>query len=145
MQVKVTNVGRVFTARLERGERLLDAIVHIAKDFEIRGGFVNAIGALHPAEIKYFREDLQDYESLLIDEMVELLSASGSISILEGDPMVHLHVVVGRADGTTLGGHCGAQSTIHITGEVYIYETQDPIYRSKGIDSPVNLLNLVDY
>src|SRR5271157_2070684 len=140
MKVKVTSVGRVITARLEPGEKLLESITQIAEEYEIQGGLVNIIGALQPVEIMFFDMAQQKYQSLYYDEMVELISASGSVSRIGKKPFIHLHIVVGRADGTTLGGHCGPGSTISITGEVYIYETKAPVRRVKGQNSPINLL-----
>jgi uncharacterized protein len=36
---------------------------------------------------------------------VEVLSFAGDIAIDKGEPKVHAHVVVGKADATAPGGH----------------------------------------
>ncbi len=132
MKAKLTNAARICVARLEKGEHLLDSLTMLAKECNIKSGLVSVIGALRPAEIKYFQLDKKEYKSILIDESVELVSATGTITMLGSDPFVHLHIVVGRQDGTTMGGHCGPASTINITGEVTLIETSDPIYRVKN-------------
>jgi hypothetical protein len=140
MKSKVTSVGRVITARLEPGEKLLESVTNLAAEYDIQGGLVSVIGALRPAEVMFFDMVQQQYQSLLFDEMVELISATGSVSRIGKKPFIHMHIVCGRSDGTTIGGHCGPQSTISITGEVYIYETQGTMRRVKRHNTPVNLL-----
>lgn len=141
MKAKLTNAARICVARLDKGERLLDSLVVLAKEYQIKTGLVGVIGALQPAEIMYYQLEKKAYKSILIEESVELLHATGTITLFEDKPFVHLHIVVGRQDGSTMGGHCGPASTINITGEVTIIETTDPIYREKNAEFKANFLN----
>jgi len=40
-----------------------------------------------------------------VREQVEVLTLAGDIALEKGDPKVHAHVVVGKADGSAHGGH----------------------------------------
>ena len=40
-----------------------------------------------------------------MSEQVEVLSLIGDVALKDGEPKVHAHVVVGRSDGSTRGGH----------------------------------------
>jgi len=142
MKAKFTKTSRCCIARLDKGERLLDSILALSKLHKIKSGIVEVIGALRPAEIMYYEIDKKAYKSILIDEPVELIMATGSIALLGSDPVVHLHITIGRHDGTTLGGHCGPASTISITGEVFIIEIVDPVYRVRNEDFKLNFLDL---
>ncbi len=141
MKAKLTNAARICVARLDKGERLLDSLTTLAKEYNIKSGLVGVIGALRPAEIMYYQLEKKEYKSILIDESVELLHATGTVTVFDNKPFVHLHIVVGRQDGTTMGGHCGPASTVNITGEVTIIETTDPIYRTKNAEFKANFLD----
>ncbi len=140
MKAKLTNAARICVARLDKGEHLLDSVIALVKEYQIKTGLVGVIGALQPAEIMYYQLEKKEYKSILIKESVELLSATGTVTLFDDNPFVHLHIVVGRQDGTTMGGHCGPASTINITGEVTIIETTDPIYRAKNAEFRANFL-----
>jgi hypothetical protein len=44
-------------------------------------------------------------ENRAIDEQVEVLSLLGDVAVAEAEPSLHLHAVLGRADGGVVGGH----------------------------------------
>jgi predicted DNA-binding protein with PD1-like motif len=140
MDAKLTNAARICVARLDKGERLLNSLITLVNEYQIKSGVVGVIGALQPAEIMYYQLGNKEYKSIMINESVELISATGTVTMLGSDPFVHLHIVVGRQDGTTMGGHCGPASTINITGEVTIIETRDPIYRAMNAEFKANFL-----
>jgi predicted DNA-binding protein with PD1-like motif len=54
----------------------------------------------------------------LIEEAGEILSCTGNVSELEGELLVHAHIVLGLADGTTRGGHL-VQGTRIFAGELF--------------------------
>ena len=56
------------------------------------------------------------------DEYVELVSCLGNVSYKDGEPIIHIHVSVGKGDYNLIGGHLSQPSIISITAEVFIYE-----------------------
>ena len=108
-------VGPTYVFRVPGGEELLSYITRFAKTNGVRLGLVLAIGALRRCKLGYYDQRAQRYEVLELDEEVELVSALGNVSIREGEPFVHVHVSVGRRDGTTLSGHL-------IEAEVFVAE-----------------------
>ena len=53
----------------------------------------------------YFDWQTKDYTSIPIVEQVEVLALVGDIALNDGEPKLHPHVVVSKADGTAHGGH----------------------------------------
>jgi predicted DNA-binding protein with PD1-like motif len=66
---------------------------------------MTAIGAFSGASLGYFDIEKKEYEKILVGEQVEVLSLIGDIALNGGEPELHAHVVRGRRDGTTKGGH----------------------------------------
>jgi hypothetical protein len=136
-----TNVGRVIVARVMPDEDLIDSIVIIVKKYDINAGLINVIGALKKFTIGYFNLKTKKYNFKTYEEDVELISCMGNISYKNEEPIVHLHVAVGRSDNSIIGGHLSQPSIISITGEIYIYEISQKIYR---VNEPKFNLALLD-
>lgn len=66
-----------------------------------------AIGGFEDFSLGFFNLDTRDFDEIPFHEdQVEVLSLMGEITLWDdGTPRVHGHVVVGRRDGTTRGGH----------------------------------------
>jgi predicted DNA-binding protein with PD1-like motif len=67
---------------------------------------LTAIGAFERAVVGWFDREAKEYRRIPVDEQVEVLSLLGDVALSpDGTPVVHAHAVLGRADGSTIGGH----------------------------------------
>jgi predicted DNA-binding protein with PD1-like motif len=58
--------------------------------------------------LMYFDWEKKDYLSLPVGEQVEVASLIGDVAQApSGAPAVHIHLVVGKRDGTAMAGHLG--------------------------------------
>jgi hypothetical protein len=104
--MQIRRMGTDFVARLEAGDEVIDSLRTWADEHEVGFAAVSAIGALRRATLGYFDPDDNAYRHLPVEEQVEVVALNGNVSRGEDDePMVHIHAVLGRADGRTLGGH----------------------------------------
>jgi hypothetical protein len=97
--------GRVFLLVLETGEDPVAQLTAFAEANDVRGAHVTGIGAFSRAEVAFWRPETKEYEPIAVAEQVEVLALSGNISRLDGNVRVHAHVVLGKPDGSTVGGH----------------------------------------
>ncbi|MBN1216674.1 MAG: DNA-binding protein [Candidatus Lokiarchaeota archaeon] len=137
-----TSAERVIIAKLYPDEDIIDSLIKIVKKHNIKSGLINIIGALKKVTLGYFDITQKDYKFETIIDDVELLSCMGNISYKDEDPLIHLHIIVGRNDFSVNGGHLGQPSIISVTGEVYIYETSSKIKRLYNNQFKVSLLNI---
>ena len=63
--------------------------------------------------------DLSKTNEIIEEGPFELLSLEGSVVPMDGDPIVHLHAVMGLPDGGVIGGHL-FQSQVFTTLELFI-------------------------
>jgi len=132
-----TKVKRVIVGKLEPEEDIIDAITNLVKKHNITSGFINIIGALKKITIGFFDLKSMQYNFETFDEDVELISCKGNISYKEGEPIIHLHVAIGREDFSLIGGHLSQPSIVSVTGEVFIFEIAEILNRA--IDPKYNL------
>jgi len=137
-----TNVGRVIVGRIMPDEDLFDAIIEIIKKHNVKSGLINVIGAFKKFTIGYFDLETKEYNFKTFDEPVELISCMGNISYKDGEPLIHIHVSIGRGDYSIIGGHLSQPSIISVTGEVYIYEIDQKLIRTNDPQFDLSLLDL---
>jgi predicted DNA-binding protein with PD1-like motif len=97
---------KTFALIFESGDEVVAWLTAFAKDHRPRSAHFTAIGAFRDAVLAYFDWPTRTYRDIAVDEQVEVLTLAGDIAWKDdGEPVVHAHVVVGRSDGSTRGGH----------------------------------------
>ena len=142
MKSKETTVGRVIVAKIEPNEDIIDAIKQVIKKHSIKSGLLNVIGALKKFTIGYFDIETKEYNFKTFDEDIELISCMGNIAFKDNEPIIHLHVSVGKEDYSIMGGHLSQPSIVSVTAEVYIYEIIQTITRANDPQFDLSLLDL---
>lgn len=127
---------RTFAVVFGKGEEAKQGLTSFAVEHDVTGAALTAIGAFQHAVLAYFDRDDKEYLDIAVGEQVEVLSLVGDIALHDDEPQLHAHVVVGRRDGSTLGGHL-QQGTVWPTLEVVVEET--PAHLRKRIDPETGL------
>ncbi|RPI54076.1 MAG: DUF296 domain-containing protein, partial [Acidobacteria bacterium] len=97
---------RTYAVTLEMGEEVIASLTALAIDLKLAASSITAVGGFERAHLGYFDFKARTFLQNDVDEQVELLSLVGNIAESEdGTPKIHAHVVLGRFDATTRGGH----------------------------------------
>lgn len=138
MKVKLVHDDglRTYVAVLDKEEEAVEALTGLAQDESFGAASLSAIGAFSRATLGYFDRAAKDYEEIAVDGQVEVLSMLGDFAIADGDPKLHAHVVLGRRDGSTRGGHL-LRGWVWPTLEVMI--TQAPRHLQRRTDTETGL------
>jgi len=91
--------------RLKHDADLVQAITELARSKGIETGSFTAIGALKNARLGYYDQKNHEYLEIKIDAPCELASCTGNISLKDGEPFAHIHVVLADEAGNTKAGH----------------------------------------
>lgn len=89
---------------LERGEDLLDGLNEAVRELGLEAATLQVIGGLEESVLGYFDPATKEYLTVPTGH-VEIASGLGNVSLRDGEPFIHLHLVVSRPDGSALGGH----------------------------------------
>jgi uncharacterized protein len=123
-----TNGRRTFVVALEMGEEVVSSITGFALQLSLASSSVTGIGGFQRVRLGFFDYERSGFRENLIDEQVELLSLVGNIADEEGTPHLHAHVVLGRYDATTRGGHL-VEAVVRPTMELVIVEYPEHLQR----------------
>lgn len=89
---------------LARGEDLLEGLGQAVAELGVRAATLQVIGGLEEAALGYFDPGTKDYLTVETGH-VEIAAGLGNVSLRDGEPFIHLHLVVSGPDGAALGGH----------------------------------------
>ena len=131
---------RTFAAILETDDEAMSSLEELARQEKLNGAAITAIGAFRQAVIRYFDWEEKRYHDIDVDEQVEVASLIGDIGVdAEGQPAIHVHLVLGRRDGSALAGHL-KQAHVRPTLEVIVTETPPQLTRRKDEATGLNLI-----
>ena len=131
---------KTFALIYEKGDDVLPELTAFARTQRLSGSHFTAIGAFSDVTLGFFDRQRKDYRKIIIAEQVEVLSLVGDVALENGEPKIHAHVVVGKADGTAHGGHL-LQARVWPTLELILEES--PTHLRRRFD-PGSGLALID-
>lgn len=101
---QVQSVRRLMGRISFRGD-LLNELTELCASEGITLGRVEAIGAVSRAQIGFYNQQTRKYQNLVLEKEMEITSFSGNISLKDGKPFVHAHILLSDDTGATVGGH----------------------------------------
>lgn len=115
--------GRIFVGRVSYQDDLLFSVENFAVQQGINAGWVTIIGALQRAVFGYYDQQAWLYNSITLEEQLEIVSCTGNISMREGKTRGHLHITLGDNNGNLKGGHLMEGSKV-FAAEFFIQEIE---------------------
>ena len=130
MESKLIAQGREKTYALifDTGDEVTKLLLQFAQQNELGASHFSGIGAFSEVVLGYFEPDKKKYKEIPIREQVEVLALTGDITLENGRPKVHAHVVVGSSDGTARGGHL-LRAVVRPTLELIVSESPAHLHR----------------
>ena len=135
-----TEGEKTYVLVFDKGDEFMAGLIRFAKEHGLDSSHFTAIGAFQRATLGYFDREKKDYLKIPVDEQVEVLSLVGDIALKGTEPQVHAHVVVGRSDGTTRGGHI-LEAYVWPTLEVVLGETPKQLQRKHDPETGLALIS----
>jgi predicted DNA-binding protein with PD1-like motif len=132
---------RTFALVLDKGEEVVETLLAFAKEQRLTAAELTGLGALSDVVLGYFDWRKKDYTRIPIDEQVEVLNLTGNIALADGEPKLHPHIVLGKADGTAHGGHL-LEAHVRPTLEVIVTESPAHLRRRSDPETGLALLRL---
>lgn len=143
MKIKLLNESpeKTYAVVLEKGDEVMEQLTAAARKLQLAGARVTGIGAFEKAKLGFFQRDRSEYKEIHINEQVEVLSLLGDIGLANGEPKLHLHVVLGTASAATRGGHL-LEAIVWPTLELLVIESPRHLQRKFDPETKLPLIDL---
>ena len=132
---------RTFALVLDTDDEAMASLAAFADENDLDAADFTAIGAFSRAVVGYFDLERKDYAPITVDEQVEVLSIVGHVTREPGGRNVHAHVVLGKRDGTAIGGHL-LEGHVRPTLEIVLTESPAHLRRTKDAATGLALIDL---
>jgi uncharacterized protein len=119
-----SNDGKAAFVSLARGEDLLDGLNRAVAELDVEAATLQVIGGLEEAVVGYWDPEAVEYVPTRTGH-VEICAGLGNVSIRDGAPFIHLHLVLSGRDGSSLGGHAMEGCRAYVV-EAYLRKLDGP-------------------
>lgn len=130
-----------FAIVLQRGDSVHECLMELAREEDLRAGFVTGIGAFEQAVLAFYDIERRKYIETPVPGVLEVASLTGNVTRVDGEPFVHLHAVVAGRDLVARAGHL-VSARVGATLEAFVHDLGDDIVRNFHADIGLKLWQL---
>jgi len=136
--MKYRKIGNKFIVRIDKGEEVIKKITELCHLENITLGNVSGLGAADYVKIGLFDTIKKEYNSLVIEDVMEITSLTGNISKMNDVVYLHLHINVSDKEMKVRGGHLN-ECKVSATCELVIEKIEGHINRKFNDEIGLNL------
>jgi predicted DNA-binding protein with PD1-like motif len=122
------------------GQEVMKGLLAFASKHKLTAGHLTGIGAISGAVIGYFDPEKKAYLRNHEKGQAEVLSLTGNLALDDDEPFFHVHVALGRRDGSARGGHL-FEATVRPTVELILTTYQMRVQRKIDPETGLPLLD----
>jgi len=128
---------RTYAVVLATGDEVMQCLGRFVAAEKVSGAQLTGIGAFRDVTLMYFDWEKKDYLRIPVREQVEVASLIGDVAEgPDGKPSLHIHLVVGKRDGTAMAGHL---AEAHVRPTLELVVTENPVHLRKVKDKESGL------
>jgi len=141
MQYTQTKHG--YFIHLQKDEEMHMELIAFCKEKNIQSGVFHGIGAVLSAELGFYHLETKEYAFQQFNEPMEIVSLTGNVALVDGEPFMHIHGVFGDTAYKTVGGHV-KEAIVGATCELHLTDTEETVERAQDDSIGLKLWNLDD-
>jgi uncharacterized protein len=138
--VKDTPDEQVYSIIFYKDDEVLSGLTDFAIAHKVSDAHFTAIGAVSGATLAWLDIPKKMYRRIAVNQQVEVLSLIGDIAVFNGVPVVHMHAVLCKTDGSTVGGHVFGLIS-NPTVEVFMTVDKTPLGKKADDASGMKLID----
>ena len=138
--VKDTPGEKVYAVIFHKGDETLSGLTDFAIEHKVQDAHFTAIGAVSGATLAWLDVPKKIYHRIDVPQQAEVLSLIGDVATFNGKPVVHMHAILGRQDGSTIGGHV-FELNVNPTLEVFVTVNTTPLKKRPDDVSGMKLID----
>ena len=135
--------GNKYFVRIDRGEEIMSSLKKFCEHEKISLAEVKALGAIDDFEVGLFDVQEKKYHSNHYTFPAEIVSRWGTVTTMNGEVYLHVHMSAGDKEGHVFGGHLNS-AMVSATCEMVIDVCEGTVGRKFSDDVGLNLFEFLD-
>ena len=119
------SIGPAHILKPDFGTDLLKELQKYVLAENINLAWLSGVGAVSRAVVRYYDQPKQQWIDNEIDKRLEVAGMWGNVSLLNGEPIVHVHITLADETGRCYGGHL-ADGTLVFNLEILMTTLSGP-------------------
>lgn len=132
--------GDTLVVRLDKGEEILSSLSSLARRERILLAEVSALGATDDFTVGVLDTREKRFLPRRFTGDHEIVSLTGTVTALNGEPYLHLHMSAGSASGEVVGGHL-QRAVVSVTCEMIVRTLDGCVGRRADADTGINVMD----
>lgn len=128
---------------LQRGEELIESLNSFAAEQKLNSAWLSGLGGAGRVELGFYDLNKRDYDWQVYDGPLEILSLTGNLTIVDGQPFWHVHGVFSGTDFQAIGGHV-RNMEVELTAELHITPLKTLLTRTFDDQTGLKLIDHSD-
>ena len=125
--------------RRDKGEEIVERLLVLAKQENIRLAGVNGLGAVGDVTVGVYSPETKQYRSNVFQGDFEIVSLHGTLTTKDGEPYGHFHMSFGDGQGRVFGGHVN-RAEVRATCELVLQVLEGTGERAMDEEIGLNLM-----
>jgi predicted DNA-binding protein with PD1-like motif len=130
-----------YVLRLESGDDILQSLRQFAAKKRLGASLLEGIGSLSKVKLGHYDFKTKQYKYQAFEDDLEIVNLTGNIATMNGQPLPHVHVTLGRRDFSVIGGHLDEGSSANMV-EIGIWKLPGKLLKAKDEEIGLNVLQL---
>lgn len=126
--------------RLDPGEEIITELGKVILKENVKLASVSGLGAVNEITVGVFKTAEKEYMANHFAGYYEIVSLTGTVTTMNGEPYFHLHMSAGNEKGEVFGGHLN-KAVISATGEIVIQVVNGSVGRKFSDEIGLNLFS----
>jgi predicted DNA-binding protein with PD1-like motif len=136
--------GDTYVVRLDIGDEIVDSLRRLCRETDIKLGHISGFGTANRARIGLLNTADKTYYPQDFEGDMEITALLGTITRMDGDVYLHIHISAGRPDQTVIGGHLD-HAFVSATAELMIREIDGEVGRKFNPEAGVNRMEFAQF
>jgi predicted DNA-binding protein with PD1-like motif len=133
---------KTFALIFETGDEVLSTLKDFARKEKLSAAQFTAVGAFSEVVLGYFDWEKKEYLRKSVAEQLEVASLIGDVALApDGEPGIHIHVVLGRRDSSAMAGHL-LEGRVRPTLELVLTESPAHLRKRHDPESGLTLISV---
>lgn len=140
--MKFRKINSDYVIKVEKGDDIIQELVDLCKEENIRGGYFTGIGAASKVALGWFNPETKVYARKEITENFEITSLVGNVGRLEdGDVIVHAHINLCDKNYKVTAGHV-FECRVSLAAEIFLRDLGEEMEKAPDAEFGINFLKL---
>ena len=135
--------GSKYFVRIDRGEEIMTTLKKFCEQEKISLAEVKALGAIDDFEVGLFDVEEKKYHANHFTFPAEIVSLWGTVTAMNGNVYLHIHMSAGDSQGHVFGGHLNT-ARVSATCEMIVDVSEGTVERKFSEEVGLNLFEFLE-